>query len=281
MIRLVGCWQHAATDSTNLFLAAVCLAALLAVLLWRGKLLPGKTLLLSCAAMLCAVAVFTTAERMAFGLVEIHNYGNQPVFLLRSEGVSLINTGANPDRAAETVGTAMDRWNADGLETILCTSGDYRTQGGLRAVTESASAHRLLLPSADGTVPAVCADRNTSVFSASGTVTVSGVTAQLLQGNEDTFALRLIGKRFSLLSLCGLKITDALAVTETYPCEAGILVVDDGLANDWQALYDLCQRIKPEQILVITGGYSEHGDRFAGIPLILVEREVQRFRFVR
>ena len=40
-------------------------------------------------------------------------------------------------------------------------------------------------------------------------------------------------------------------------------------------------RIKPEQILVITGGYSEHGDRFAGIPLILVEREVQRFRFVR
>ena len=64
-------------------------------------------------------------------------------------------------------------------------------------------------------------------------------------------------------------------------CEAGILVVDDGLANDWQALYDLCQRIKPEQILVITGGYSEHGDRFAGIPLILVEHEVQRFRFVR
>ena len=86
---------------------------------------------------------------------------------------------------------------------------------------------------------------------------------------------------FPLLSLCGLKITDALAVTETYPCGAGILVVDDGLANDWQALYDLCQRIKPEQILVITGGYSEHGDRFAGIPLILVEREVQRFRFVR
>ena len=281
VIRLVGCWQYAATDSTNLFLAAVCLAALLAVLLWRGKLLPGKTLLLSCTAMLCAVAVFNTAERMAFGLVEIHNYGNQPVFLLRSEGVSLINTGANPDRAAETVGTAMDRWNADELETILCTSDDYRTQGGLRSVTENAPTRRLLLPSSDGTVPTVCAGLNTSVFSTSGTVTVSGVTAQLLQGNKDTFALRLIGKRFSLLSLCGLKITDALAVTETYPCEAGILVVDDGLANDWQALYDLCQRIKPEQILVITGGYSEHGDRFAGIPLILVEREIQRFRFVR
>ena len=281
MIRLVGCWRFAATDSSNLFLAAVCLAALLAVLLWRGKLLPQKTLLLSCAVMLCAATVLTTAERMAFGLVEIHNYGNQPVFLLRGEGVSLINTGANPDRAAQAVGTALDRWNADALETILCTSDDYRSQGGLRSVTETAPFRRLLLPSADGTLPTVCADLNTSVFSASGTVTVSGVTAQLLQGNEDTFALRLISKRFSLLNLCGLKAADALSVTQAYPCEAGILVVDDGLANDWQVFYDLCQRIKPVQILVITGGYSEHGDRFAGIPLTLVERKVQRFRFVR
>lgn len=281
MIRLTGSWRFAATDSANLFLAVVCLGLLLLLLLWRGKLLSGKNLLLVCTAMLCAVTMFTTAERMVFGLLEVHNYGGQPVFLLRGEGVSLINTGAQADRVRDAVGTALDRWNAAELETVLCTSGNYRTQGGLQSVTNSTSVKRVLLPSVDGTVPAACADMETKVYSASGTVTVSGMTAQLLQGGEALYALRLLEEHFSLLSLCGLKAADALAVTEDYPCEAGILVVDDSLANDWQTLYDLCQSVKPEQILVITGGHSEHGDRFAGIPLTLIDREVQRFRFVR
>ena len=281
VIRTVGNFQFAATDSANLLLAMVCLAALLSVLLWRGKALSGKQLILVCCAMLCAVAMFTTAERMVFGLLEVRNYGGQPVFLLRGEGMSLINTGASSDRVADAVGTAIDRWNAEELETVLCTSADYRTQSGLKAVTDMTPTGRIFLPSVDGTVPPFCKDKNINVFSSSGTVTVSGMTAQLMQGNETVYALRLLEDRFSLLCLCGLRADDALALTDSYSCQAGILVVDDGLANDWKTLYELCQRVRPEQILVITAGYSEHGDRFTGIPLTILERETMRFRFVR
>jgi len=231
--------------------------------------------------LLCTVTAFTAVERIRFGLVEVYNFGNQPVFVLRSEGVSVINTGAKPDRAADTVRSALDRWNADALDAVLCTTGDYRTQSGLSAVAECTSIGRVLLPSTDGTVPASYAALSPRVFEHSGTVTISGMTAQLLQGQEDTFGVRLLKGQFSLVSLCGVKAAEALRIAESYPCESGILVVDDNLANDWQVLYDLCQRIKPEQILVITGGYSEHGDRFAGIPLTLVDDEAQRLRFVR
>ena len=281
VIRTVGSWRFAATDSANLILAAACVLLLMAVLLWRGNLLSGKRLLVCCAVMLCAVTVFTTAERMLFGLLEIHNYGGQPVLLMRAEGMSMINAGAQPDRAADAVTNGLSRWNADGLDTLLCTSGNYRTQGGLPAVAAATDIHRLLLPSDDSTVPAAYGGAETRVFSDSGTVTVSGVAVQLLRGGEELYAVRLLKDRFSLLSLCGLKPANALALTETFVCQAGILMVDDTLANDWQTLYDLCQRVCPEQILVITGGHCEHGDSFAGIPLTIVDREAQRFRFVR
>ncbi|MBR5537026.1 MAG: ComEC/Rec2 family competence protein [Clostridia bacterium] len=281
VIRTVGSWRFAATDSANLFLAIACVVVLLTILLWRGKLFSGRKMLVTCTVILCIVAAFTAAERMRFGLVEVHNCGNQPVFALRGEGVSLINTGAKPDGIADAVQTAMDRWNAVALETVVCTTGDYRTQSGLSAVAECTAIGRVLMPSADGTVRALDGSVAPRVFADSGTVTVSGMTAQLLRGGEDTYGIRLLKGNFSLLSLCGVKTNDALRLTETYPCEAGILVVDDYLANDWQVLYDLCQRIQPEQILVITGGYSEHGDRFAGIPLTLVDDNVQQFRFVR
>ena len=281
VIRTVGAWRFAATDSANLFLSVGCMILLIAVLFWRGKVLSGRKLLLCCMVLLCTVTAFTAVERMRFGLVEVYNFGNQPVFVLRAEGVSVINTGAKPDRAADVVRSALDRWNADALDAVLCTTDDYRTQSGLPAVAECTSIGRVLLPSTDGTVPASYAGLSPRVFEHSGTVTISGMTAQLLQGQEDTFGVRLLKGQFSLVSLCGVKAADALRIAESYPCESGILVVDDNLANDWQVLYDLCQRIKPEQILVITGGYSEHGDRFAGIPLTLVDDEAQRLRFVR
>ena len=281
VIRAVGSMRFAATDSANLFLSVGCIAVLIAVLFWRGKLLTGRKLLLFCAMLLCIVTAFTTVERMRFGLVEIYNCGNQPVFLLRGEGVSLINTGAKADKASDIVQDALARWNADELLNVICTSGDYRTQSGLPAVAACTEIGRVLVPSADGTVPGSYASLAPRVFADSGTVTVSGMTVQLLRGGDDVYALRLLNGQFSLLSLCGLKADDALKIVETDPCRAGILVVDDRLANDWQVLYDLCQRVEPEQIIVITGGYSEHGDRFAGIPLTLLEEDAQRFRFVR
>ena len=72
-----------------------------------------------------------------------------------------------------------------------------------------------------------------------------------------------------------------LELLQHHDCKAGILVVDDALANDWQVLYDLCQLVLPEEILVITNGYSEHADSFAGVPLTLLGRDTVRFRFMR
>ena len=281
VIRTVGSWRFAATDSANLFLCILCLSLLAAILLWRGKYLTGRRMLALCGAMICIVAVLTTLERMHFGLLEVSNYGGQPVFLLRGEGISLLNTGTQGDYAAEMAGLALDRWNASELETVLCTTEDYRTQGGLRLLLEESEARRVLLPSMDGMVPYGLENMNVSVFSDSGTVTVSGVTVQLLRNGKTAYAMRLLNKHFSLVSLCGLKAADVLELLQHNDCKAGILVVDDALANDWQVLYDLCQLVLPEEILVITNGYSEHADSFAGVPLTLLERDTVRFRFMR
>jgi hypothetical protein len=163
----------------------------------------------------------------------------------------------------------------------LCTTEDYRTQGGLRRLLEETEARRVLLPSMDGMVAYGLENMTVSVFSDSGTVTVSGVTVQLLRNGKPAYAMRLLNKHFSLVSLCGLKAADVLELLQHHDCKAGILVVDDALANDWQVLYDLCQLVLPEEILVITNGYSEHADSFAGVPLTLLERDTVRFRFMR
>ena len=57
--------------------------------------------------------------------------------------------------------------------------------------------------------------------------------------------------------------------------------MDDTIANDWQLLYEICQRVKPEQIVITTTGYSEHGDSFGGIPVTILQQETLQFRFLR
>lgn len=218
---------------------------------------------------------------MLFGTVEIRNAGGQPVILLRSEGVSLINSGARPGMAADTVQSALSRWNADALETVLCTTGDYKSQSGLPAVLAQTDVERVLLPSDSGSVSSAYAGQPVLAYSRTGTVTVSGVTAQLFRGGEEAFALRLLGKRFSLLSLCGVKAEDALAVVEHNECGADILLVDDRICDDWGILYEICRTVEPSRLLIVSNGYSEYGESFSGIPVTLVDWEGIRFRFVR
>ena len=281
VIQKIGTMRFAATDSANLLLAVCCLAALAAVLLWRGKLLSGKNLLAVVAVMICISSVFTAGERMLFGVVEIHNAGGQPVILLRSEGLSVLGCGAKSDIAAAAVDRAASRWNVAELETMLCTTGNYKSQSGLMGVLQRIPAERILLPSDDGLVSNVFSGVNVSTFTKSGTVTVSGVTIQLLRAGEETYALRLLANHFSLVSLCGLRTEEALTIVTESPCSADILLVDDRLANDWQVLLSLCEAVEPGQILVTSSGYSEHGESFGGIPLTLIDWGGVSFRFAR
>ena len=109
----------------------------------------------------------------------------------------------------------------------------------------------------------------------------SGVPVEVFKAGDESFALRILAPKFSLLSLCGLKEIEAIAVVQEHGCMADLLLVDDRLANDWKTLYDLCKAMQPQQILVTSNGYSEHGESFSGIPLTLLERETIQFRFVR
>ena len=281
IIRWIGASPFAAVDSGNGILMIACLALIVAVLLWRGRLLPGKSLLALTVALICAAGAFTAGERTLTGVVEIENAGGQPVILLRNEGISLINSGARPRMAAETVHTALSRWNAGGLETILCTTGDYKTQSGLLAVADGVEVQRILLPSASGEVASTLERHAVTTYSRTGSVTVSGSTVQLLSAGEDRFALRLVCRRFSLLSLCGLKAQTVAAVLAHNACAADILLVDDQIANDWQLLYEICQQVSPSQIVITTTGYSEHSDSFGGIPVTLLRQETLPFRFLR
>ena len=146
---------------------------------------------------------------------------------------------------------------------------------------ETISAKRVLLPVADGTVSIDTSAVNVSCFTRTGMTVASGIPVEVFKANDAAFAIRIIAPKFSLLSLCGLKETEALTVVQEYACEADVLLVDDRLANDWKTLYDLCKNLQPQQILVTSGGYSEHGESFGGIPITLIERDGVQFRFVR
>ena len=37
----------------------------------------------------------------------------------------------------------------------------------------------------------------------------------------------------------------------------------------------------PEQIIITTTGYSEHGNSFCGVPVTILEQEALQFRFLR
>ena len=281
VINWIGGSRFAAIDSGSSMLLTICLAFIVIALLWKGQFLSGKVVLSVAMVLICAAGVFTAGERMLTGVVEIESIGGQPVILLRNEGVSLINTGARPKMAAETVQTALSRWNAVGLETILCTTGDYKTQGGLWAVTDVAEAERILLPSSSAEVLTTLADQAVTTYSRSGSVTVSGSTVQLLSTGEDTFALRLLCDRFSLFSLCGIKETAVPEVLQNHECAADILLIDDSIANQWELLYEICRQVSPSQIVITTTGYSEHSDSFCSIPVTLLQQETLQFRFLR
>lgn len=281
VINGIGTSRFAAVDSGNTMILVACLALIAAALLWKGKQLSGKHLIVLAVVLCCAAGAFTAGERMLTGMIEIENVGGQPVILLRNEGVSLINSGARPQTAAETARTALSRWNASHLETILCTTGDYKTQSGLSAVSDAVDAQRILLPSTSGEVTPIFGDRQVMTYSRTGSVTVSGSTVQLLAAGEDRFALRLVAKRFSMLSLCGLKAQTIPALLADNECAADILLVDDGIANDWELLYEICQQVAPTHIVVTTTGYSEHGSSFGGIPVTLLQQETLQFRFLR
>lgn len=259
----------------------VCLLLIGAALFWKEKQVSGKRLLLLIIVLIGISGAFTAGERMLLGVVEIENIGGQPMILLRNDGVSLINCGARPKMAAETVHTALSRWNTGALETVLCTTGDYKTQSGLSAVLSDCSVQRILLPSASGEVASILTSRSVDTYSREGTVTVSGSTVQLLSAGEEQFALRLVCKNFSLFSLCGVKTQNVLPVLENNQCAANILLVDDRIANDWNVLYEICQRVKPSQIVITTTGYSEHSESFAGIPVTQLRQETLQFRFLR
>jgi len=281
VIRLIGSMQYAATDSANMILAAACLLLLGGLLFWRIQLFSGRKLLSFTAVILCVSVMLTAGERMLFGIVEIQNAGGQPVILLRSAGLSLINCGSQSDTAADAVETAKSKWNVDLLDTILCTTGNYKSQGGLPEILQHTNAGHILLPSGDGTVSESVFGEKVFTFTRSGTKRISGIPIQLFRGEEEAYAFRLTAKRFSLLSLCGLRAQAALTVIEKYPCSADVLLVDDALANDWSLLYTLCSVVQPSEILVTSNGYSEHGESFVGIPLTLIGWNGVQYRFLR
>ncbi len=232
--------------------------------------------------LICLTGLGTAAELRLTGQVEITSVGGQPVILLRGDGVSLINTGANGRYTAERTATALSRWNAVQLETLLCTTGDYRMQSGLRAVLEAAPVERVLLPGETETLlSADLSEQPVWLYSDSGAVTVSGFRLELLTVGEQRYGLRISEKHFSLLSLCGLKAAEAREVVERYPGQTELLLVDDAVANDWQLLYSICQAVSPEQLVITTNGYSEHGAWFAGVPVTLLQKQELRFRFWR
>lgn len=281
IIRLIGGSRFATIDAGSPVLFAVCLAIIAAALMWKGRVLSGKGLLVLALSLTCLAGAITAGERMLMGIVEIENIGGQPVIVLRNEGVSLINSGAHPQTAADTVQTALDRWNVTNLETILCTTGDHKTQSGLLAVTNMTQSQRVLLPNASGAVLSTLRGQPVVTYSRSGTITVSGSTVQLLAAGEESFVLRLICNRFSLVSFCGVKPQDAELVLAERLCAADVLLVDDSIANDWELLYAICRKVMPEQIIITTTGYSEHGNSFCGVPVTILEQEALQFRFLR
>lgn len=281
VIRRVGALPLAATDSGN-FLLLTCLVLLTAVLLWRWKRLSGRVLLLLAVGLICLTGLCTAADMRLTGRVEITSVGGQPVILLRGEGVSLINTGAKDRYTADRTATALSRWNAAQLETLLCTTGDYKTQSGLRSVLEAAPTERILLPGdAEALLSADLAEQPIWMFGETGAVEISGFQLELLTVGGQRYALRLSQKHFSLLSLCGLKTAEAREVIERYPGQAELLLVDDTVANDWQLLYTICQTVSPSRLVITTNGYSEHGAWFAGIPVTLLQKQELRFCFWR
>ncbi len=281
VIETIGGSRFAATDSANGLMLLSCLILLAAALFWKRNHLPGKTMLALTLILICLTGLFTIGERMLFGVAEVENAGGQPVILLRGQGVSVINTGIRPQSACDAVTSALTRWNAPSLNTILCTSETYKTQSGLAAILSETGAKRILLPSSEASVRADLAGYPVETYSAGGVISISGCRAELLMCDDGAHGLRLLCGDVSLLSLCGVKPRSVPALLQAYDCTADILLIDDAIANDTELLLTICSAVRPAEILLATNGYSELAETFSGIPLTKLINENRAFRFKR
>jgi len=283
MVR-VTCWigelPFAATDSANFLLAAACLLLLGAVLFWRGKRLSGRKLLAFTASLLLITAALTTGERLLFGVVEIQNRNGQPVVLVRSGRVSMLDCGSGSADAADAAQSALSRWSTAGLENVICSSEDYKTQGGLANLLETVPVEQVLLPSADGAVSSRYTGYPVQCFSESGTVRCGSVSVQLLKTGE-RYAMRLWTARFSLLNLYGLKPEAALDVVRTYTCEVDYLIVDPSLLDAGQVFEQVRAAVRPQEILLLKNRYSGEENTFYHSLVTQVEQERVQYRFWR
>ena len=84
-----------------------------------------------------------------------------------------------------------------------------------------------------------------------------------------------------MLNLCGITEKGVRSLMQTQVCSADLLLVDDRLMNDWQLLYEILEAVQPQEILHISGGFSEAADVFAGIPVRQVAAQAERYSFWR
>ena len=248
--KTTGAWRFAAADAANLYLALFGFLTLFVLLLWKRRRVAGKTAVIFALTMLFAAAALTAGERMMLREVQILSSGGQPVILIRGERISMVNTGAQSETAARALEDAMVRWNAAETDTVLCTSAQYRTQGGLAAVLRVQTPQRLILPAKSREISEAFSDKNPLIYRESGTVMVNSLSIELICADENLYACRMVGDHFSLLNLCGLKPEQIRPLLENRICEAEYLLLDDRLMNDSVLLLYLAQTVKPDRILV-------------------------------
>ena len=280
VICRIGELPFAATDSANFVLAAACLLLLGAALFWRGKRLSARKLLNFTVALLLITTVFTAGERLLFGVVEIQNRDGQPVVLVRSGGISMLNCGSGAMDGVDTAQSALSRWNAAELDTVICGSEDYKTQGGLANLLETIPVEQVLVPAADGTTSARYEAYPVECYSESGTVRCGSVSVQLLKTGE-RYAMRLWTEKFSLLNLHGLKPEAALEVVRTYTCEADLLLVDPSLLDAGLIFEQVRAAVRPQEILLLKNHYSGEENTFYHSLVTQVEQERVQYRFWR
>ena len=279
--KTAASWRFAATDAGNLYLALFGLVTVLILLLWKKHRLEGKTAVILAFTMLFTAAALTAGERLVLGEMEVFSSGGQPVILIRGERISLINTGAQSEPAAMALEEAMSRWNAAGTGTVLCTSSQYRTQGGLAAVLRNQTPERLLLPAKSREISESFSDKNPLIYRESGTVRINDLSVELLCADEDLYACRVVGPHVSLLDLCGVKPEQVRAVLEDRVCTADYLLLDDRLMNDSVILLYLVQAVQPDRILVADSGFRTYGKEYNGVPTVALGYDGVRIRYVR
>lgn len=281
VVRLFGRMRFAAADSANFLIVLLCLLAFIVVFCWRGKKLSGKRAAKIFAIGFLLTAVLTVGLRMAIGEVYVGNSGGEAVILIRGDGVSQINFGRKPEQTASLTESALTRWNANKMETVLCTDKRTLCESGLNAVSFVEEGSVLLFPETWETISTEISFKNIETYSKIKTVKISGLTAELLPCDGETYAVRLIGKHFSLLDLCNLSAEQALSLVDSYRCRADILLLDDALADDLFLRARLFKAIEPKRILVSNRGFSKYDEEYYGIPFQTLDYNGATFHFVR